>query len=172
MQKVEIIKADLSLPDHQHAVVSMMDAYATDPMGDGKALADQVRVDLIPGLRNHPTTVIFLAQQAETPIGIAVCFRGFSTFAAKPLLYISDFYVVPAMRGHGSGRLLLQSVEQEARETDCCKLMLEVQENNQRARSIYHSFGFSPQVHVEEAGRALCMSKPLAAKQTNFTTRE
>jgi GNAT superfamily N-acetyltransferase len=162
MQKFEIFKADLSLPAHQQAVLSLMDDYASDPMGDGKPLTDTVRANLIPGLRAHPTTLIFIAFCADVPVGIAVCFRGFSTFAARPLINISDFYVVPGMRRHGVGRLLLQSIEDEGLSTGCCKLTLEVQENNRRAQQVYNSFGFAQAVYVAEAGGLLFMSKRLA----------
>lgn len=161
---VNIVEADLSKLEHQNAVVQMMNAYASDPFGDGKPLPPQVLENLAHGLRNHPTTLIFLAFRENTPIGIAVCFRGFSTFAAAPLINISDFYVDPKARGHGIGRKLLEAVEREAVSSGCCKITLEVQENNQRARHIYSEFGFSQAVYVAEAGGSLALSKALIQK--------
>lgn len=157
----QIIRAELDNEQHQKEVLDMMDAYACDPMGDGKPLSDFARRHLIGGLREHPTTVIFLARLADRAVGIATCFRGFSTFAAKPLIHVSDFYVDPTCRGKGVGRSLLKMVEGEARSSGCCKIVLEVQENNHRARSIYAAFGFSQAVYVPEAGGSLAMSKPL-----------
>lgn len=98
MLKVEIVEADLDRPEHQHAVLDLTDAYAGDPMGNGKPLSAEVRGALIPGLRQHPTTVIFLAYQGTSAIGIANCFIGFSTFAARPLINISDLAVLPDYR--------------------------------------------------------------------------
>ena len=80
MQKIEIVEADLDRPEHQHAILDLTDAYARDPMGNGKPLSAEVRGALIPGLRHHPTTVIFLAYLGNNAIGIANCFIGFSTF--------------------------------------------------------------------------------------------
>ena len=146
----------------------MMDAYSRDPMGDEKPLSDYARQNLIPGLINHPTTIVLLALEAETPCGIATCFLGFSTFAAKPLINISDFYIEPQLRGHGIGYKLLNAVEDEARRIGCCKLTLEVQQNNAIARAIYSKFGFAQaairggcswwwfDVHGEAAGLAKC----------------
>jgi hypothetical protein len=54
MVPIEILEADLDHPAHQRAVVTLLDAYAMDPMGIGKALATDVRRDLIPGLQQHP----------------------------------------------------------------------------------------------------------------------
>ena len=70
----------------------MVDAYSRDAMGDGKPLDQDVRAQLIPGLRRHPTTLIFLAFDGDQPVGAAVCFIGFSTFAAKPLINIHDLW--------------------------------------------------------------------------------
>src|SRR3989442_13338639 len=104
---LSIVEADLSRPDHQDAVVAMIDAYASDPMGNGKGLSEDVRAALVPGLRNVPTTLIFLAYLDGNPVGIAACFHGFSTFAAKPLINIHDLSVLEGHRGHVIVRRLL-----------------------------------------------------------------
>jgi GNAT superfamily N-acetyltransferase len=156
---LNIIEADLNRPDHQDAVVAMIDAYAADPMGNGKRLDDDVRASLVPGLRKVPTSLIFLAYLDGNPVGIAACFHGFSTFAAKPLINIHDLSVVPGHRGHGIGRRLLEAVERKARSLGCCKVTLEVGADN-RARRLYEAFGFSQTVYGG-AGAALFFSKRL-----------
>jgi GNAT superfamily N-acetyltransferase len=158
---IRIIEADLQETDHQRWTVELMNAYAMDPMGDGKPLSDWVRENLIAGLREHPTTIVFLAIKDESPIGIAVCFRGFSTFAARPLINISDYFVMPEYRGQRIGQLLLEAIEAKALQIGCCKLTLEVQEYNQRARSVYAAAGFSQAVYVPEAGGSLFLSRVL-----------
>ena len=161
MPEVKIVEADLDLTEHQRAVLELTDAYARDPMGNGRPLSDEVRRALIPGLQKHPTTVIFLAYMESSPIGIANCFIGFSTFAARPLINVSDLAVLPGHREKGIGRRLLEAVERKARQIGCCKLTIEVQENNHRARHVYESVGFARSLFVEEAGGALFLSKPL-----------
>ncbi|RBP44191.1 acetyltransferase (GNAT) family protein [Roseimicrobium gellanilyticum] len=159
--KITILHADLSLPDHQEATLYLLNAYAMDPMGDGKPLSDAARAAVIPGLREHPTTLVFLAYRGEAPVGLAICFRGFSTFAARPLVNISDYFVFPEQRGLGIGRQLLGAIEQHAHKLGCCRVTLEVQENNHHARRVYGAAGFSQAVHVPEAGGALYLSKEL-----------
>lgn len=132
-----------------------------DPMGDGKPLSETARRDLIPGLRRHPTTLVFLAYRDTHPVGLAICFRGFSTFAARPLVNISDYFVLPEHRGAGIGRLIMDAIEQHARDLGCCRLTLEVQENNHRAKRVYSAAGFSQATYVPEAGGSLYLSKPL-----------
>ena len=129
-QPLVIVEADLACEDHQNDTIQLLNAYAMDPMGDGKPLSETALRDLIPGLRQHPTTIVFLAYLEIAPVGLAICFRGFSTFAARPLINISDYYVIPSYRGMGIGRSLMQKIEQRARDLGCCKLTLEVQENN------------------------------------------
>jgi GNAT superfamily N-acetyltransferase len=158
---IRITEADLSRPDHQAATIELLNGYAMDSMGNGRPLSNEVKQALIPGLQQHPTTIIFLAYQADTPIAIAACFLGFSTFAARPLLNIHDFFVVPSSRGTGVGRHLMAAVERRARELGCCKLTLEVLENNHRARKIYADAGFVQATYVAEAGGALFLTRNL-----------
>lgn len=160
-EQIDIVEANLACEPHCRDIVLMIDTYASDPMGNGKPLPEAVRRDLIPALRAHPTTVIFLAYHGPRPVGIAVCFRGFSTFAARPLLNIHDLAVAPEYRGRGLGRRLLDAVECKARETGCCRLTLEVQENNGRARRTYEAAGFEQAAYEENAGGALFFWKPL-----------
>jgi len=158
---VSVVTADLEHPEHQRAVSELVDAYARDPMGAGAPLAAEVRERLIPGLRGHPTTLVLLAWQDGQPVGIAVCFGGFSTFAARPLINVHDLAVLPTHRGRGIGRLLLGAVEAQARARGCCKITLEVQERNRRARAVYAAAGFAPAEYQETAGRVLFLAKPL-----------
>src|SRR5919108_5938955 len=143
MQGIAIAEADLGNPQHQDAIVHLVDAYARDPMGGGKALPEEVRTALIPGLQRHPTTLVFLAWHSATPVGIAICFVGFSTFAARPLINIHDLAVIPAYRGQGVGRRLLERVEAKGRELGCCKLTLEVRDDNRPAQRLYEKVGFN-----------------------------
>jgi len=157
---IEIVETDLSRPEHQRAVVEMLDAYSRDVMGNRRPLADDVRERLVPALRGQPQTLILLAYDGERPVGIAVCFGGFSTFAAQPLLNLHDLAVIAEYRGRGIGRRLLEAVEQHARATRCCKVTLEVLEANP-ARRLYESMGYSAPAYDNDAGQALFLAKRL-----------
>lgn len=160
---VHVTEIDLRRPDHAEAVLTLVDAYAADPMGQAAPLSKDARSRLIPALRRHPTTLVFVAWQGGSGIGIAVCFLGVSTFEARTLVNIADFYVVPERRGLGVGHQLLDGVERRARELGCCRLTLEVQENNHRARSVYGAAGFAQAVYHEDAGGSLYFVKTLSA---------
>lgn len=137
-----ILLADLANPDHQAAIVDLLDMYCRDQFGDGQPLSDQARTDLIPGLVNHGGARVFLAYEDNRPVGLAICLVGFSSFRAKPLLNIHDIAVRPEARGRGIGRQLLKAIEEDARELGCCKVTLEVRSDNVHAQELYKGVGF------------------------------
>jgi GNAT superfamily N-acetyltransferase len=159
---LKTIDADLSRPEHQQAVRELTAAYALDPMGNSGPLPTESLDRLIDALRAHPTTHILLAYVGDRPVGIATCFLGFSTFAARPLLNVHDLAVLPEYRGYGLARELLAAAEQKARALGCCRMTLEVVEGNTRARGVYEKAGFAQASAGGPAGGALFFSKDLA----------
>lgn len=139
---IRVFHADLSVPRDVESMLDVLDSYAADPVGGGRPLTEDVRRRLPAMLREHAGALVLLALADERPVGVAICFFGLSTFRAKPLLNIHDLAVLPEHRGIGVGTALLQAVEAEARRRGCCKLTLEVQESNERARGLYRRFGF------------------------------
>ena len=158
---IRIVQADLSRAGDQADTLRLLNAYSCDPMGDGRPLSEVAMRDVIPGLRQHPTTMIFLAYAGAEAVGMAICFLGFSTFAARPLIHILDFFVSPAHRAAGVGRTMLDAVAERGRELGCCRLALEVQEHNHHARRIYDAAGFAQAVYAPEAGGSLHLHRPL-----------
>lgn len=140
---LEIRDADLADPTDASAIVAIVNAYALDPFGGAAPLPRDVQGRLVDGLRAHPTTLVLLAFADGVPVGVAVCFVGFSTFQARPLLNVHDLAVLPSHRGRGVGRALLAAVEARARARGCCKITLEVLETNHRARALYASCGLT-----------------------------
>jgi ribosomal protein S18 acetylase RimI-like enzyme len=139
---VAIGSADLSHPLHAEGLLDILDAYAREEVGGSMPLSADVRARLIPALCAEPGAEILLALFDGAPVGAAVCFRSFSTFAARPSLNLHDLAVLPEHRGKGLGRALLHAVEARARALGCCKVTLEVADVNARARALYRSAGF------------------------------
>lgn len=141
---VTIREADLADPVEAAGLVEILDSYARGPGGQNAPLSSEVRAGLVQGLRAHPTALPLLAFSGTRVVGAAVCVWGYSTFAARPLLNVHDFAVLPEFQGQGVGRRLLDEVERRARERGCCKLTLEVHESNEGAKRLYRDVGFGP----------------------------
>jgi ribosomal protein S18 acetylase RimI-like enzyme len=139
---VEIRDADLTDAADAEAVGRLVDEYARLPIAQGKPLVPAVLRELVPGLRKHPGTLVLLARIDGRAVGVAVCFWGFSTFSARPLINIHDLAVTADCRGHGVGRRLLEAVEAKARASGCAKLTLEVNADNAAAQRLYRRLGF------------------------------
>jgi ribosomal protein S18 acetylase RimI-like enzyme len=142
MKKLEILEADFTNEKHCQAIVNVTNRYAEDPMGLGDSLPDNTRTNLIHELSQFPTMICFIAFFDGEVAGVANCFFGFSTFRAAKVLNIHDLAVMPSFRGKGIGEALLGTIEKKARDTGCCKVTLEVREDN-RARGLYERYGFS-----------------------------
>lgn len=146
----------------RRAVVELLDTYARDPMGGGKGLTDFVKSNLCAELAARASIAVRLALVEGSPAGLCVANEGFSTFACKPLLNIHDIVVAPAYRGRGVARALLGAMREVAQARGCCKLTLEVLENNAVARGLYASCGFVSYELDPNAGKALFLECKLS----------
>lgn len=142
---VKIRLADLELESDADMVLFLLNEYAKHAMGQGSDLAPEIQARLIPGLKNHPTTIVFVAEQEREgtlqPAGIASCFFGYSTFKAGTLINVHDLFVVDEVRGSGVGGALLDAVIAHAKSLDCVAVSLEVRSDNP-ARFLYEKKGF------------------------------
>ncbi len=74
-------------------------------------------------------------------VGFALFFTNFSTFLAKPGLYLEDLYIQPAYRGSGLGKALLKHLAGLAVERDCGRFEWCVLDWNERAIGFYEGVG-------------------------------
>jgi ribosomal protein S18 acetylase RimI-like enzyme len=141
-EAIVIVEADLDDPKQAAALVELLDHYMSDPMEGGQPPSERVKRELVPGLRAHPACYVYLAMHADKAVGFAICFLGFSTFNARPLINVHDIFVESSLRGGGIGNVMLDRIEAKARSMNGCALTLEVREDNTRARGLYRKFGF------------------------------
>ena len=163
---IHICRVDYADPVHASALVSLLDAYAHDPMGGGAGLSDYAKTHVVAGLASRPqafSVLAFAQNEDHTPVGLVNCIEGFSTFAAKPLVNIHDVVVLPDWRGQGVAGAMLEVVMQIARERGACKLTLEVLSGNQKALRAYAKLGFDAYQLDPEAGTAQFLQKWLDA---------
>jgi GNAT superfamily N-acetyltransferase len=89
----------------------------------------------------HPYAESVLAEVEGQPVGFALFFHNFSTFLARPGLYLEDLFVLPEHRGLGIGRTLLAHLARLAVERGCGRLEWAVLDWNQEAISFYERLG-------------------------------
>ena len=143
---LRICRADYANPVHARALVSLLDAYARDPMGGAEPLSEFARTHLVPALAARPQAFSVLAFDgtgSARPIGLVNCLEGFSTFACQPLINVHDVAVLPEHRGQRVAEQMLALVEEIARERGACKLTLEVLQGNAAAINLYQRVGFA-----------------------------
>lgn len=75
------------------------------------------------------------------PIGIAIYFYNYSTWLAKPGLYLEDLYVSADARGKGAGKLLLQEMAKIALDKGCGRFEWSCLDWNKPSRDFYESIG-------------------------------
>lgn len=158
---VEAVIRPVELERDGDTLLSLLDAYAADPMGGGRPLPGKVKSELITRLGRRADYFGFIARYESRPAGLINCFEGFSTFQARPLMNIHDVVVLPEFRGRGISLRLLDRVEALARERGCCKLTLEVLSNNSVAKAAYRKFGFAGYQLDPAAGEAVFWEKAL-----------
>ena len=158
---LNLVRAVYGDSDHADAIVKLMDCYARDIAGGGEPLCENVKFNLASSLEKFPGAFSFLAEMDGEFVGLINCFTGFSTFKCQPIINIHDVIVLPEARGKKVCAKLLEKVEQEALTRGCCKLTLEVLENNHAAQSAYRKFGFDGYELASDMGRALFWQKLL-----------
>jgi GNAT superfamily N-acetyltransferase len=114
-------------------------------LSDYEKLSDQVVLDEA-RLREHlfgprPYAEVLLAEEAGRVVGYALFFHTYSTFLARPSLYLEDLFVLPEHRGRGHGKALLARLARLAVERDCGRFEWMVLDWNTPAIQFYESLG-------------------------------
>jgi GNAT superfamily N-acetyltransferase len=91
-----------------------------------------------------PVAHCVLAFVDGAPAGFALYFFNYSTFLARPGLYLEDLFVKPEFRGHGLGKALLLHLAQIANARGCGRLEWWVLDWNQPAIDFYKKIGAVP----------------------------
>ena len=102
---------------------------------------DAVRSTLFPPGDRPPDAFCVIGEVDAAPAGFALYFFSYSTFLARPGLYLEDLYVKPEFRGRGLGKALLLHLARVARERGCGRMEWAVLDWNTPAIEFYESLG-------------------------------
>jgi GNAT superfamily N-acetyltransferase len=82
-----------------------------------------------------------LAYADARPVGYALFFTTYSSFLARPTMYLEDIFVVPEARTHGVGNALFSYVRTCAEQIGCGRMEWQVLDWNMLAREFYERRG-------------------------------
>lgn len=106
-----------------------------------EATEERLRAQLFPPAGQRAGAECVLAVADGSPAGFALFFHNFSTFLARPGLYLEDLYVRPALRGRGVGKALLLHLARLAVDRGCGRFEWSVLDWNEPAIAFYESLG-------------------------------
>lgn len=114
-------------------------------LAEYERLAHQVEATL-DRLRRHgfgrrPYFEALLCRRDRAPVGFALYFFTYSTFLARPTLYLEDLFVLPEARGRGAGRALLRALARIAVRRGCGRMEWTVLDWNTPAIRFYRRLG-------------------------------
>ncbi|MFN9581150.1 MAG: GNAT family N-acetyltransferase [Bacteroidota bacterium] len=92
----------------------------------------------------RPYAEVLIARELDVPVGFALFFHNYSTFRAKPGIYLEDLFVLPEQRGKGHGKALFTPVLHIARERGCGRMEWCVLDWNKPAIDFYLNMGAKP----------------------------
>lgn len=88
---------------------------------------------------------VIIGEEDGKPVGFALFFHNYSTFLAKPGIYLEDLFVEVEHRGKGYGKKLLAELAKIAKERNCGRLEWSVLNWNTPSIEFYKSLGAKPQ---------------------------
>ncbi|MCS7026576.1 MAG: GNAT family N-acetyltransferase [Bryobacteraceae bacterium] len=137
MAAIEIVRAG---PEHAALLLQFIRSLAQyEKLSDQVVATEESLKEAMFGGRSVAEALI--AYYDGQPAGMALYFHNFSTFLAKPGLYLEDLFVEPQYRGRGIGKALLAEVAAIAVERNCGRLDWAVLHWNEPAIRFYENLG-------------------------------
>jgi GNAT superfamily N-acetyltransferase len=132
-----------AVPDDTSAILGFIRDLAEYEKLLHECIADEqaIRASLF-GPR--PAAEVLIADLDRKPVGFALFFQTYSTFLAKPGLWLEDLFVRPAARGNGVGAALMSALAKVAVERDYGRFEWNVLDWNEPAIKFYASLGAKP----------------------------
>jgi GNAT superfamily N-acetyltransferase len=126
--------------DHLPLILQFIKELAEYEELSAQVIADEER------LRKHlfgedPQAEVILAKYQEQYVGFALFFHNFSTFLAKPGLYLEDLYIKAEHRHNGYGTEIFKFLANLAIERECGRFEWSVLNWNEPAIRFYESIG-------------------------------
>ena len=92
----------------------------------------------------RPGADVLLAYQNHDCVGFALFFPNYSTFLARPGIYLEDLFVKPHARGFGAGAALLKEIARIGKQRGCGRVEWSVLDWNAPSIAFYRKLGAVP----------------------------
>ncbi len=127
---------EADLPELMPMLRAYCDFYRVNPSDDRlAALAAALIANPAEGLQ------LIARDNDGTPIGFATIYWTWQTLYAARVGVLNDMYVVPTVRGAGTGRALIERCRELCRERGAMKLVWETAPDNATAQRLYDGIG-------------------------------
>lgn len=88
-----------------------------------------------------PFAYFLVAERAGQPMGFALYYFRYSSFAGQPSLWLDDLYVEATLRSQGVGAALMRVLAQIAKDTHCTHIGWTADARNTRGLKFYERLG-------------------------------
>ena len=129
-----------------------------DEFGEPTPDAGTIAARAAPLIESGEVTVLFAG---DGPDGFAQLRFRPSLYTGELDAYLEELYVVPARRGRGAGRALLEAAMEHARERGAAHIDLGTSEDDEVARALYESAGFTNHEGSPDGPRMLYYERDL-----------
>ena len=123
--------------DFVHLIEALAD-YEHLPRPDTAAIA-RLRADAFDSRRRFEAALAI--DDAGAAVGYAIWFETYSSFLAKPTIYLEDLFVIEGARRSGAGGLLFDHVRAIGEARGCGRMDWQVLDWNASARGFYERRG-------------------------------
>jgi GNAT superfamily N-acetyltransferase len=133
---LDIVRAT---PEHLDAAVTLFDGYRSfygqesNPAGARDFLSERME---------REESVLFLALDGESGLGLTQLYPSFSSVSMKHLWILNDLFVAPEARGRGVAVALMERVREFAGATGALGLKLATATDNLPAQRLYERLGW------------------------------
>lgn len=122
------------------AVFALIDALATYEKQQKLDAATRARL-FRDGFDEPRRFMTLLAELDGEAVGYALFFETYSSYQARPTLYLEDLFVLPAARVRGIGKALFNACVAEAMQRGCGRMEWTVLDWNKPAIDFYQKIG-------------------------------
>jgi len=138
--EVRAVRVRKAVSGDAETILSLVDGLAAyEKLPPPDATAKQRLIHDMFGER--PRVEAFLGEYGGKAVGYAFVFETYSSFLARPTLYLEDLFVLPEFRGKKVGYALFKAMVAEAHARGCGRMEWEVLDWNQPAIDFYQRWG-------------------------------